>query len=91
MDKLPAGAILVDAAHYGELVEELTLLRLRCEKQTALIETLKKELTAPESARQRPGPSPAAETPGRPKRKLSHPHCRAEREECQDGSEDHPV
>lgn len=51
MDKLPAGTVLVDVAHYGNMVVELALLRLRCEKQTALIETLKKELTAPESAR----------------------------------------
>ena len=46
MERLPAGAILMDAASYGETMEELTLLRLRCKKQTALIETLKKDLAA---------------------------------------------
>ncbi len=46
MDRLPEGTILVDAEHYRRMAEELALYKLRCEKQTARIEVLKKNLIA---------------------------------------------
>lgn len=46
MDGLLENPVILNLADYREMVEELTLLRLRCEKQTAQLEALWKDLAA---------------------------------------------
>lgn len=46
MDSLPENAVILGLADYRRMVEELTLLRLRCEKQAERIAKLEKETAA---------------------------------------------